>query len=74
MALDVGVKTSIYYLHNLLSEMGINMDLVTICSDSQSTIAMVKNEVIMKRAKHIDIVYHTARPKCTIVAFVSKNK
>ena len=60
MALDVGVKTSIY-LRNLLSEMGIDTDLVTICSDSQSAIAMVKNEGITKRAKHIDIVYHFVR-------------
>ena len=60
MALNVGVKTSIY-LRNLLSEMGINVDLVTLCSDSQSAIAMVKNEGITKRAKHIDIVYHFVR-------------
>ena len=60
MALDVGVKSSIY-LRNLLSEMGIDVGLVTLCSDSQSAIAMVKNEGITKRAKHIDIVYHFVR-------------
>jgi len=60
MALDVGVKTSIY-LRNLLQEMGINVGLVTLRSDSQSAIAMVQNEGITKRAKHIDIVYHFVR-------------
>ena len=33
MAFDVGVKTSIY-LRNLLQEMGINVGLVTLRSDS----------------------------------------
>ena len=54
MALDAGVKTSIY-LRNLLSEMGIDMSRVSICSDSQFSITMVKNERITKRGKYI---YH----------------
>ena len=38
-----------------MSEMGIDMDLVTICRDTQFAIAMVNNKGITKRAKHIDM-------------------
>nr|GEY07464.1 retrovirus-related Pol polyprotein from transposon TNT 1-94 [Tanacetum cinerariifolium] len=57
MAMTEAVKEAIW-LHGLLNELGINQKFVTMYSDSQSVIHLVKNQVYHARTKHIDVWYH----------------
>nr|GEV19068.1 retrovirus-related Pol polyprotein from transposon TNT 1-94 [Tanacetum cinerariifolium] len=60
MAKAPAVKEAIW-LQGLLDELGINQKFVTVYSDSQSAIHLVKNQVYHARTNHIDVRYHFIR-------------
>ena len=48
----------------LLGEMGYNrLTPITICSDSQSAMALVENPVFHEKSKHIETKYHYVRDR-----------
>nr|GEY09800.1 retrovirus-related Pol polyprotein from transposon TNT 1-94 [Tanacetum cinerariifolium] len=60
MAMIETVKEAIW-LQGLLGELGIKQRFVTMHSDSQSALHLVKNQVYHARTKHIDVRYHFIR-------------
>jgi len=51
------------WLKQLAFDFGIPVDTVSIMSDNQSSIKLLKNPVSLQRAKHIDIAHHFARER-----------
>ena len=47
----------------LLADMGITPKTVPLATDNQGALSLLKNPVGMRRAKHIDVVYHFARDR-----------
>jgi len=60
MSLTEAVKEAIW-LRGLLKDFGYEQETVEIFCDSQSAIALSKNNVHHDRTKHIDIKYHKIR-------------
>lgn len=62
MAAGSGVKEALW-LRNLHSDMGMTVKTVTIYTDNQASLAMLKNPVSSVRTKHIDVLHHFARER-----------
>ena len=62
MAADYSIKEGLW-LRTLLRELGMKINTITICADSQSAIKLLKNPVFSMRSKHIDVIYHFARER-----------
>jgi len=62
MAAASAVKEGLW-LRTLLSEIGLNINTITIRADNQSAIKLLKNPVFSMRSKHIDVIYHFARER-----------
>ncbi|GJR70393.1 hypothetical protein Tco_0016458 [Tanacetum coccineum] len=60
MAMTKAVKEAIG-LQALLGELGIKQKFVTMHSDSESAIHLVKNQIYHARTKHINVRYHFIR-------------
>lgn len=60
MALTEAVKEAVW-LRGLMMEFGYDQKTVEIHCDSQSAIALSKNNVHHERTKHIDVKYHYIR-------------
>ncbi len=62
MAAAYAIKEGLW-LRTLLRELGMEINTITICADSQSAIKLLKNPVFSMRSKHIDVIYHFARER-----------
>lgn len=62
MAAGSGVKEALW-LRNLLSDLGKPARTLTIYTDNQASLAMLKNPVSSVRTKHIDVLHHFARER-----------
>ena len=62
MALSAATPQALF-LRQLLKEMGMNQECVTLHEDNQSCIALCKKNIARGRSKHIDIKYHFCREK-----------
>ncbi len=51
------------WLRQLLKDLAMVVDTVDIFADNQGAIKLVKNPVVSKRSKHIDVVFHFARER-----------
>jgi len=49
------------WLRNLLNELGINIECITINIDNKAAIYNIKNETINLKSRHIDLKYHKIR-------------
>ena len=62
MALSAATPQALF-LQQLLKEMGMTQECVTLHEDNQSRIALCKKNMTRGRGKHIDIQYHFCREK-----------
>lgn len=62
MAAAYSIKEGLW-LRTLLRELGMEINTINICADSQSAIKLLKNPVFSMRSKHIDVIYHFARER-----------
>ncbi len=62
MAAAYAIKEGLW-LRNLLRDLGLEDDTISIKADSQSAIKVLKNPVFSMRSKHIDVIYHFARER-----------
>ena len=62
MAAAYAIKEGLW-LRTLLSELGLDSGIITLCADNQGAIKLLKNPVFSMRSKHIDIIYHFARER-----------
>lgn len=53
--------SNVYGYINLLNELGINIECLTINTDNKADIHNSKNQTINPKNKHIDICYHFTR-------------
>ena len=61
------IRTRYRYV-NLLNELNINIDYITISVDNKDAISMSNNQTINPKSKHIDIRFHYIR------VLLSRNK
>lgn len=60
IAATEGVKEAVW-LHGLVTELGLNQDVLTIFCDSQSAIHLMKNSMYHSKTKHISVRQHFVR-------------
>ena len=51
----------IKFVQNILTSIQLNVDNVSVHTDSQSAMALIRNPIISQRSKHIDLKYHFCR-------------
>jgi hypothetical protein len=49
------------WLRKLLTDFGLPVLILTIFTDNQASLALLKNGVVSPAIKHIDVVYHAVR-------------
>ena len=57
MVVAEAIKEAIW-LHELVSDLGVEQEHITIYCDSQREIHLIKNQVHHSRTKHIDVRFH----------------
>jgi len=62
MAAADTVKEALW-LRKLMTDLGYQMETITIQADNQSAMKLLKNPVNSMRSKHIDVLYHFARER-----------
>lgn len=62
MAASPAVKEALW-LRKLLADFGKPVDALTIFTDNQAALALLKNPVSSVRTKHIDVIHHFARER-----------
>ena len=60
IAMTEAVKES-FWLKGILSDFGVNQDVVTIMCDSNSAICLSKHQTFHERSKHVDVKLHFIR-------------
>ena len=65
MAAAAAVKEALW-LRTLLSELGVcSLGPVTLLTDNQASLSLLKHPISSQRSKHIDVIHHFARERVT---------
>jgi hypothetical protein len=56
------VKEALWF-RKLASDIGMEMDTVTILGDNQGAVKLLKHPIASQRSKHIDVLHHFARER-----------
>ena len=62
MAASAAAKEALW-LRKLCGELGMSVQSVPICCDSQGALALLHNPILSERSKHIDVHHHFVRER-----------